>query len=167
MCNFNKQDEKTKEFIHLFMRKFADNLGGMNPLLVLIETLRATKPHPLTTSKCFIKSSSATMKWNKIIFKDKLMVLEDILVQHRSSEEPNFNILANLSDKKRKKVINMAKTLAPVEFLVTPLENEEGESISFKVFESIEEGCIKINPIFVALFFCSTEFTKKALKYTV
>lgn len=166
MCNFNRQDEDTKAFVHLFMKKCAENLGGVNFLLTLIETLRATKPHPLTTNKCEIKAPNATISWNKIIFKDKLLTLEEILVQHRSSEGSNFNILENLSDKKRKKIINMAKTLSPIEFVVTPSDADK-EGFSFKVFESIEDESIKINPIFVAIFFCSVEFTKKALKYEV
>ena len=167
MCNFNKQDEDTKAFIHLFMKKCADNVGGANFLLGLIETLRETKPHPLTANKCKIQNQNTSIKWNKIVFKDKLMVIEEILTQHRSSEKPNFNILANLSEKKRKKVINMAKTIAPIEFIATPADDNDGAGFSFKVFESIENDCIKINPIFIAIFFCSTEFTKKALKYKI
>ena len=166
MCNFNKQDDEAKAFICLLMRKCAENVGGTNFLLALIETLKATKPHSLTSNKRTIVSPNATIKWNKTVFKDKLSVIEDILVHHRSSEEPNFNILANVSEKKRKNIINMAKTVAPIEFVVTPSDSE-CSGFTFKIFESIEEGNIKINPLFVAMFFCSTEFTKKALKYEI
>jgi hypothetical protein len=61
----------------------------------------------------------------------------------------------------------MAKTLSPIEFIVTPQNSNDGEGFSFKVFEVIEDEKIVLNPIFIAMFFCSTEFTKKALKYEI
>ena len=165
MCNFNKQNDDTKALIHLLMTKSADNIGGANFLFGLIEALRALKPHPLTSNKCQAHSENVGIKWNKIIFKDKLMVLEDILLQHKSSENPDFNILAIESEKKKKKIINMVRTLAPIEFVVTPKNSEDGGGFNFKVFESIEDDCVKLNPLFVSLFFCSVEYAKKALKY--
>jgi len=167
MCNFNNQNEDTKAMIHLFMKKSAESIGGANFLLGMVEALRATKPHPLTAKKCVIESDNSLIKWNKIVFKDKLMVLEEILLLHKSSEEPDFNILESDSQKKKKRILNMVKTLAPIEFLVTPKNPEDGGGFSFKVFETIEDDYVKINPVFVALFFCSTEFTKKALKYEI
>lgn len=167
MCNFNKQNEETKKFIHTLMTKSAHSVGGANFLLGLSEALRATKPHPLTTNKCHINSDNVTMKWNKIIFKDKLEVLEKIFLNHKSSESLGFNLLETDSDKKRKRVLNVVRALAPIEFVVTPSNPDEGSGFSFKVFESIADDYVKINPLFVALFFCSAEYTKKALKYTI
>lgn len=167
MCNFNKQSEETKMLIHLFMQKSAETIGGANFLLALIEAIKSKKPNPLTLANCQVASENTMVKWNKVIFKDKVTLLEDILYSHKSSEDPDFNILADIKDKKRKKVINMAKTLAPVEFVVTPQSHKDGGGFSFKVFETIEDDYIKINPIFVAMFFCSHEFTKKALKYEI
>ena len=66
---------------------------------------------------------------------------------------------------KRKKILNMVKTLSPIEFAVTPQNPNDGEGFSFGVFDKVEDGCAIINPIFTAIFFCSVEFTKKALKY--
>jgi len=167
MCNFNKQTPETKALIHLFMTKAAQNVGGTNFLLALIEAMRNTKPHPLTYKGKKISSNKTTIEWNKVVFKDKLEILEAILVEHRSSENPDFNILANESAKKRKNILNMVKTLAPIEFLVTPQNPNDGAGFNFKVFESVDNEYVKINPIFVSMFFCSTEFTKKALKYEI
>ena len=167
MCNFNNQTEDTKALIHLFLTKAAQNVGGVNPLLVLIEAMKAQKPHALTYKACKIDSEKATITWNKLVFKDKFEVLESVLVAHRSSEDPDFNILNNDNQKQKKKILNMVKTLAPIEFIVTPKDSEDGGGFNFKVFDTIENDCVKINPIFVSMFFCSTEFTKKALKYTI
>jgi phenylpropionate dioxygenase-like ring-hydroxylating dioxygenase large terminal subunit len=167
MCNFNKQNEDTKALIHLFLTKAAENIGGVNPLLALIEAMKAQKPHALTFRACKIDSDKTLITWNKIVFKDKFEVLESILLAHRSSEDPDFNILNNDNKKQQKKILNMVKTLAPVEFIVTTKDSADGGGFNFKVFDTIKDDYVKINPIFVAMFFCSTEFTKKALKYTI
>jgi len=167
MCNFNKQTPETKALIHLFMTKAAQNVGGTNFLLALIEAMRNTKPHPLTYKGKKISSNKTTIEWNKVVFKDKLEILEAILVEHRSSENPDFNILANESAKKRKNILNMVKTLAPIEFTVTPQNPNDGAGFNFKIFESVDNEYVKLNPIFISMFFCSTEFTKKALKYEI
>ncbi|MEA1892401.1 MAG: hypothetical protein U9N33_06780 [Campylobacterota bacterium] len=167
MCNFNKQNEETKALIHLFMKKSAESIGGTNFLLSLIEAMKSKKPNPLIQKECQIASNNSIIKWNKVVFQDKLQVLEDILTSHRSSENPDFNILAQENMKKRKAILNMAKTLAPIEFIVTPQNKNDGCGFSFKVFQTMQEDKVELNPIFITMFFCSSEFTKKALKYEV
>lgn len=167
MCNFNKQSEDTRMIIHLLMKKAAESVGGTNFLLALIEAMKTKKPNPLSFNAKQISSNNTIIKWNKVVFKDKVDILEKILAEHRSSENPDFNILNNESAKKRKAILNMVKTLAPIEFIVTPQNENDGSGFNFKVFESVDNDNVKINPIFMAMFFCSTEFTKKALKYEV
>jgi len=166
MCNFNKQSDDAKVLIHLFMLKSAEALGGVNFLLKLIESMKEKKPNPLMQKNMYIKSDEADIEWNKVVFKDKFDILEEIIRSHKSSEEPNFNILENESTKKAKKILNMVKTLAPIEFTVNPANSSEFGGFNFKIFDKVETDFVSINPIFIAMFFCSTEFTKKALKYT-
>lgn len=147
------------------MTKSAEAVGGVNYLLALIEAMKAKKPNPLMFAGRQIASENTIIKWNKVVFQDKVTLLEEILLSHKSSENPDFNILTSKSDKKRKAIVNMVKALAPVEFTVTPQNHKDGTGFNFKVFEKIEDDYVKINPIFVAMFFCSAEFTKKALKY--
>ena len=167
MCNFNKQTEDTKALIHLFMTKAAENIGGTNFLLALIEAMKTKKPNSLMLKEKQVSSNNTIIKWNKVVFKDKIDILEEILASHRSAENPDFNILNNESTKKRKAILNVVKTLTPIEFIVTPQNQNDGGGFNFKAFDIIDETDVKINPIFVAMFFCSTEFTKKALKYTI
>jgi hypothetical protein len=167
MCNFNKQNEEIKAFMHLFMKKASKNVGGTNFLLALIEAMKAKRPNPLMYKECQISSNNTIIKWNKVVFKDKVDILEEILTIHRSSENPDFNILSEKNPKKRKKILNMIKTLAPIEFVVTPQNPNDGDGFSFKAFESVEDDYVKLNPVFIAMFFCSVEFTKKALKYEI
>jgi len=167
MCNFNKQNEDTKILMSLFMQKAAQNVGGANYLLGLLEAMKLKKPNALMMKECQVASNNTIIKWNKKVFKDKLEVIEEILVAHRSSENPDFNILNNENAKKRKNILNMVKTLAPIEFIVTPQNPNDGGGFNFKVFDSVENDNVKLNPIFIAMFFCSMEFTKKSLKYGV
>jgi hypothetical protein len=167
MCNFNKQTEDDKAFIALFMQKFAQTIGGANFLLSLIEAMKEKKPNPLMYNGKKISSKNTTIEWNKIVFKDKLDLLEEIITTHKSDEDSDFNILNVQNKKKRKNILNMVKTLSPIDFFVTPNNPEDGGGFEFKVFKEIdfENEIVKLNPIFVAMFFCSTEFTKKALRY--
>lgn len=167
MCNFDKQSDETKALIHLLMKKSADSIGGTNFLLGLLEAMKEKKPNALMHSGCKIESNEASMRWNKIVFKDKLDILEDVIRSHKSSEGPDFNILENDSEKKKKKILNMVKTLSPIEFIITPSNAENGAGFNFKVFESIEDNSVKLNPLFTAMFFCSTEYMKKAIKHNI
>ena len=167
MCNFNKQSEDTKALIHLFMKKAAENVGGVNYLLALIEAMKSKRPNPLMYKECQIASNNTIIKWNKLVYKDKVEVIERILLDHKSSEDPDFNIL-NIENAKRKKMIlNMVKTLAPIEFVVTPQNPNDGGGFNFKVFDKMDNDEVTLNPIFIAMFFCSVEFTKKALRYKI
>jgi len=169
MCNFNNQSQETQELLHLFMQKAAKELGGVNFLLSLIEAIRSKKPHPLMIKETQIASNNSIIKWNKVIFKDKVDLLEYILVAHKNAQEKDFNILEEPNSKKKKNIINMVKTLSPVEFVATPQNPNDGNGFSFGVFDTVdfENDKVKLNPIFVAIFFCSPEFTKKALKHTL
>jgi len=165
MCNFNNQSQEIKELLHLFMKKAANNVGGVNYLLALIEAMRAKKPNPLMQKNCQIASNSTIIKWNKVVFKDKIDLIQKILLTHKEAQEKDFNILNNKNPKTKKNIINMARALAPLEFIITPQNPNDGEGFNFTVFDTLEDDIIKFNPIFIALFFCSTEFTKKAIKY--
>lgn len=167
MCNFNKQTDETKALIHLFMTKAADSVGGANFLLELMEAMKAKKPYALSEKNSQVASNHTIVKWNKVVFKDKTDLIQAILNAHRSSENQNFNILDEPNAKKRKNILNMVKTLTPLEFIVTPQNPNDGAGFNFKVFDVSSEDDVKLNPIFVALFFCSTEFIKKALKHKI
>jgi len=167
MCNFNKQNVDTKALIHLFMLKATEGVGGTNFLLELIEAMKSKKPHALCEKNSQVASNHTIIKWNKVVFKDKVDLIQSILDEHRSSENPDFNILNVENQKRKKSILNMARALAPIEFLVTPQNPNDGAGFNFKVFEKLEENNVTFNPIFIAMFFCSTEFTKKAIKYEI
>lgn len=169
MCNFTKQDEDTKALMAILMQKFAATVGGANFMLGLIEKMKENRPNPLMNRECKISSNNTIIKWNKKVFKDKIDVLEQIIIAHKSKEGTDFNILDIENQKKKKLIMNMVKTLAPIEFFVTPQNPNDGGGFEFKIFQEIdfEKEVVILNPIFLAMFFCSIEYTKKALKYDI
>ncbi|MDF1877399.1 hypothetical protein JHD47_06170 [Sulfurimonas sp. SAG-AH-194-L11] len=167
MCNFNKQNEDTKALIHLFMTKAAESVGGTNFLLELIEAIKSKKPSGLSEKNSQVASNHTIIKWNKVVFKDKVDLIRTILDNNRSSENPNLNILNEENTKKRKNILNMVRALTPLEFIVTPQNPKDGAGFNFKVFDATSETEVKFNPIFISIFFCSTEFIKKALKHHI
>jgi len=93
MCNFNNLPQQTKEFLHNFMNSAARNVGGINYLLTLIEAMRLKKPHPLMQKNSQIASNNTIIKWNKVVFKDKVDLMQKLLIIHREAQEKDRNIL--------------------------------------------------------------------------
>jgi len=167
MCNFNKLSEQTKANLHLLTQNAAQSVGGVNFLLSLIEAIRSKKPHPLSEKNSQIASNNTIIKWNKVIFKDKVDLLESLLRETKESQDLEIKLASQESPKKRKNSINMIKTLSPLEFTVTPQNPKDGEGFVFKAFETLGDESATLNPLFVSLFFCSTEFCKKAIKHEI
>jgi len=163
MCDFNNLDETEKEKYHLMMMECAEAFGGVNFFLQLLEGIRKQKPHPLTAKHSEFKFSRGNIRWEKVIFKDKL----NLLLKIRVDESKTGNLLPSKDDKSYKNVMNLVRTLNPIEFTVTPKNLSDGEGFTFKPFEKIDEDTTRLNPVFDAMFFCSVDTVKKILAYTV
>lgn len=162
MCDFNNLDESEKEKYHLMMMDCAEKFGGVNFFLQLLEAIRKHTPHPLTAKHSEFKFSRGDIRWEKVIFKDKLTLLYKI----RINESKEGNLLPSKDDKAYKNVMNLIRTLSPIEFTVTPKNLNDGEGFTFKPFDKIDEDTTLLNPIFDAMFFCSVDTIKKVLSYT-
>ncbi len=162
MCDFNNLDDAAKAAYHNQLTKCADAFGGTNFFLQLLEAIRKVKPHPLTAKHCEFKFSRGIVKWEKVIFKDKFTLLTNV----RVAENENGNLIPPEDDKSYKKVMNLLRTLQPIEFVVTPKNNNDGPGFSFHAFDIVDKKTTRINPVFDALFFCSVDTIKKVLSYT-
>jgi hypothetical protein len=161
MCDFNNLDDELKAKYHELLLKHANEFGGKNFFLQLLESIRKTKPHPLMAKNSEFKFSRGSVKWNKVIFKDKLTLLLNI----RTNESKNGTLLPEKEDKSYKKVMNLLRTLGPIEFHVIPKHLKDGDGFTMKPFDIIDENTTLLNPIFDAIFFCSVETIKKILNY--
>ena len=124
-------DDNEKEKYHLMMMECAENFGGVNFFLQLLEAVRKHTPHPLTAKHSEFKFSRGNIRWEKVIFKDKL----SLLFKARVSEGERGNLLPSKDDKTYKNIMNLIRTLAPIEFTVTPKNINDGEGFSFKPFD--------------------------------
>jgi len=143
----------------------SDSFGGMNFFLQFLEEIREAKHHPLTAGNSYFNSSFGNIKWNKVIFKDKITLLLKI----RLETNENDNIIPNKEDKQYKKVLNLVRTLKPIIFTITPNNiddiNNENKSFTVKPFDIIGEDKTVLNPIFDLIFFSSIDKVKKILLY--
>jgi hypothetical protein len=162
MCDFNTLTEEEKEIYHASLLECANNFGGKNFFLHLLEAVRETKPHPLTSGTKQFDMELGTISWNKVIFDDKLQ----LLLKARKNESKQDNLLPDKEANNYKKVLNVVRTLKPIVFHVKPSESQNGPGFFFQPFERITDEKTKLNPVFDALFFCSIDTVKKILNYT-
>jgi len=161
MCDFNNLKNEEKLLYHQKLLECANNFGGKNFFLHLLESIRETKPHPLTAGNSSFDIELGSITWNKVIFNDKLQ----LLLKARKNESQQDNLLPAKEEKNYKKILNVVRTLKPIVFHVKPANNEDGSGFFFQAFDIIDENKTKLNPIFDALFFCSVDTVKKVLNY--
>lgn len=159
MCDFNKLDTITKQKYHEELLKCANAFGGKNFFLQLLEAIRATKPHPLTAKNSQFRFPLGKIEWNKVIFQDKL----SLLLKVRLSE--NENLLITKDEKSHKNVLNLVRTLKPIEFIIKPKNSKDGEGFTIHPFDVIDEKTTHLNLVFDAIFFCAIDSVKRALNY--
>lgn len=161
MCDFNSLSDAQKLQHHQALLACANSFGGKNFFLHLLEAIRATKPHPLVSSERQFRMELGEIKWNKVIFNDKLQ----LLLKARINESKQNNLLPKKEEKNYKKILNVVRTLKPIVFHVTPSDSEDGSGFFLQPFDVIDEKSTKLNPLFDAIFFCSVESVKKALNF--
>ena len=161
MSDFNNLNEKDKELSHKKLWECATAFGGMNYFLQLVEALRSTEPHPLRAVNCEFRFPNGTVKWNKVIFYDKLL----LLLKVRSNQDKTGNLIPDKQDKTYKSVRNLVRTLSPIQFEVKPKKRVDGEGFTLNPFEIIDEDTTRLNPVFDVLFFCNVNQAKKMLTY--
>jgi hypothetical protein len=162
MCDFNTLADEEKKLYHEKLLQCANNFGGKNFFLQLLETIRETKPHPLLATNSEFNMELGHIKWNKVIFNDKLQ----LLLKARINEGKQDNLLPNKEEKNYKKVLNLVRALKPIVFHVKPARKEDGSGFFFQPFDVIDENTTKLNLLFDTLFFCSVDAVKKSLNYT-
>jgi len=159
--NFSALDDSEKTLNHTKLLECATAFGGVNSFLTLIEELRKTKPHALLAKDCEFRCHLGTIKWNKVIFEDKL----NLLLKARLGESKKGNLLPDKDDKAFKNVLNLVRALKPIEFVAKRKNIKDGEGFSLNAVDIKSDEVTRINPLFDALFFSSIDTVKKVLNY--
>lgn len=160
MCNYDSLSPLQKDELKGQLQAIIAKMGGLNFLLTTIEKMRLIKPNPLIARNSALSLDYVEISWNKVIFLDKITLLEQIIRSRK--DDKKYTLFFNPEDKKSKNVVNLVRTLAPVVFKIR--FKHTNETMELKIFSEIEEHSAKINPLFMALFFCYVNFIKAALK---
>jgi len=161
MCDFNLLSDEEKGLFSGLLLESANNFGGKNFFLQLLEAIRDAKPHPLMASSKTFRMDKGSVLWDKVIFNDKLQ----LLMKARQNETKQDNFLPEKGEKNYKKILNVVRTLKPIVFHVKPKNIKDGIGFSFQPFDVIDEDKTKLNLLFDVIFFCSIDTVKKILNY--
>jgi hypothetical protein len=91
---FKELDKKTKQKLHEELSKYAQNVGGKNAFLTMIEDIRSIK-NPLLKKTNSLHYDSGKIYWNKSIFQDK----NDLLFQTMKKIEIENSMTLDLQKK--------------------------------------------------------------------
>ena len=160
MCNYDSLSPLQKDELKIALQAFVEKIGGLNFLFTLIEQMRTTKPNPLVARNSKFAYDKVEISWNKVIFLDKLVLLEQIIRSRK--DDKKYTLFFNPEDKKSKNVLNLVRTLSPIVFTIN--FKDSAEPLELKIFSEITEQSAKLNPLFIALFLCYVNFIKLAIK---
>jgi len=160
MTDLNILDPADKEKTQNQLRACADAFGGMNFFLQLLEAIRETKPHPLRAHDCEFNCPRGTIKWSKVIYYDKLV----LLMKCRANQGNNGNLLPPKTAKIYKNVMNLVRTIGPIQFTVKPINKQDGKGFTMHSFDVVDKDLTRLNPIFDVLFFCTVNQVKRMLR---
>ncbi len=157
MFKFNQLDDDRKKEFKSEISKCIAIFGGLNFFLKEIEKLRYTKPNPLINNGCKYNKSIIRLSWNKIVFKNKVILLMD------SNYDIGGNLMPLSEDKNFKTKLNLLKSLKPLKFDLS-VKNSSDTNLSFPVFSILDSQETKFTPLFVILFLASVGELKKAIR---
>lgn len=157
---FNNLSHDEKLDLQKKLNEAIEKVGGQFNFLKMLEGVREAQRHPLTNKTGKFHFATGTINWDKHIYEDKIDVLKQVVIN-----APKNNLLSVEKDKLRKQLLNAAKTIVNLEFVVKNKNIKDGEGFSFKPFQTITDDNIEFDPLFQIIFFDGVNNTKKILKY--
>ena len=158
---YEELSSQQKEKLYEDLTLCANNLGSVNSLLHLVESLHSQKESPLSSKDKKYSFSKGFVKWDKFIYKDTLELLFNTIL----NSDKSGSLMDGLKVKEQKRVTNMLKTLKPVTITVKPKNKKDGEGFKVSIVEVDEKDSSDVSLLFKALFFYRIDFAKKALSY--
>lgn len=158
--NFNDLNTEEKQQLHQELLTYAQNIGGLNPFLQMLEDIREEKPKPLLNKTATFHYSSGKILWGKSIFKETLETLYNAM----RKEERDGDMIEGTSPKEYKNIMNMMRTLKPISVTVQP-KDENCQSFKFMILDTTVEKKTKVSLLFKIIFFYNVDFAKQVLMY--
>ena len=157
MISYNSLDDLTKQNLKKEINDCALALGGKNHFLHLLEEIRKERHHPLMAKNSSFRFSYGTVKWEKVIFKDKV----HLLIKMTKDRENNGNLMSKKGGRKYKTVMNLLRTLGPMKFEIRPKNNKDGDGFNLHPFDIIDENTSHLNFMFDVVFFLPIHIVKQ------
>jgi len=157
MISYNSLDDLTKQNLKKEINDCALALGGKNHFLHLLEEIRKERHHPLMAKNSSFRFSYGTVKWGKVIFKDKV----HLLIKMTKDRENNGNLMSKKGGRKYKTVMNLLRTLGPMKFEIRPKNNKDGDGFNLHPFDIIDENTSHLNFMFDVVFFLPIHIVKQ------
>lgn len=156
--NFTDLSERNREQLHKEILSHAENLGGKNAFLLMIEDIREDGGSLLSERSTAFRFNGGNISWNKSIYKETLALLFEAL-------KADGDMFEGLKAKKQKSMLNMLRTLKPVIIRVKPKNMKDGEGFTLSIVETDLKDNATISIMFKIIFFYPIDFAKKALAY--
>ena len=157
MTNYDSLDHGKKQDLKNQLIKYATSFGGKNHFLCLIEALRLTHPHPLMAKGACFRFNKGIIKWEKVIFKEKVNLLITLI----RDNDWNNNLMPKEGHRNYKTIINLLRTIGPMKFEVRPKNSKDGDGFILRPIEIIDNNTCRINFMFEVLFFLPIQLIKK------
>ena len=158
---FNDLNLETKKQLNTQLTQYANNIGGMNFFLQMIEDIRDEKPSSLLNKTAVYHYKNGRISWGKSIYKDTLTLLFSAI----RKEEKDGDMLNDLSPKAYKETMNMMRALKPVTITIASNDESAQNSFTFNILDSSEAKKTKIDLMFKIIYFYNIEFAKDALNF--
>ena len=157
MDNYDSLDKDKKKDLKIQLTKYASSIGGKNHFLSLIEAIRISRPHPLMAKEACFRFNKGNIKWEKVIFKEKVNLLITLI----RNNEKNNNLMPKDGDKNYKAVMNLLRTIGPMKFEVRPKNSNNGDGFTICPIKIIDKKNCEINFMFEVIFFLPIQLIKK------
>ena len=157
MINYESMDNDEKEVLKKQLIKNATSLGGKNHFLSLIEAVRMSRISPLRVKEASFRFDKGLIKWNKVIYKDKV----DLLMTLIQNCDRTKNLMPEKGSSNYKIIRNLLRTIGSIKFEVKPKNNKDGDGFIFNFIEIIDKNTCKLSFMFEVIFVLPIKLIKK------
>lgn len=157
MDNYDSLDVDKKINLKNQIVEHAKLFGGKNHFLTLIESLRKSHPNPLMSRDASFSYEKGSVKWGKVIFKEKVNLLIDII----NKRNENNNLMPDEKTRGYKTIRNLLRTIGPMKFVISPKNTKDGKGFTVSPIEIIDNNTCQLNFMFEVLFFLPVSLVKK------
>ena len=155
MNDYDSIDNDKKQVLKNQLIKNATLIGGKNHFLSLIESIRMARPHPLLAKDASFRFNKGSIKWGKVIFKDKVNLLMSI------ANGSNMILMPERGDSNYKIIRNLINTISPIKFEVKPKNKKNGDGFVFNFIDIINKNTCQLSFMFEVMFTLPIKLIKK------